>query len=56
MARSSAIKRGQPLTVKEMQELIDKLFACAMPFKSPSGRSCFLSFDLEALEERFKDG
>lgn len=54
MARSAAIKKGQSLTSQEMQELIDKLFACAMPFKSPSGRSCFLTFELEELEERFK--
>ncbi len=53
-ARSAAIKRGQILDVKEMQELIDKLFACAMPFKSPSGRSCFLTYELEELEEQFK--
>ena len=54
MARSAAIKRGQPLSGREMQELIDKLFACEMPFKSPSGRHCFLTFDLEELEGKFK--
>ncbi|MBK9017028.1 MAG: DNA mismatch repair endonuclease MutL [Saprospiraceae bacterium] len=53
MARSAATKRGTSLSVREMQELIDQLFACAMPFKSPSGRNCFLSFDLEELEEMF---
>lgn len=47
MARSAAIKRGQTLDVKEMQELIDKLFACSMPFKSPTGHNCFLTYDLE---------
>lgn len=54
MARSAAIKRGQLLDVKQMQELIDQLFACTMPFKSPSGRNCFLTYDLGELEERFK--
>lgn len=54
MARSAATKRGQLLSPKEMQELIDQLFACAMPFKSPTGRHCFLTYDLEELEERFK--
>jgi DNA mismatch repair protein MutL len=53
MARSAATKRGTSLSVREMQELIDQLFACAMPFKSPSGRNCFLSFDMEELEEMF---
>ncbi len=56
LARSAAIRRGQSLTIAEMQELIDQLFACAMPFKSPSGRNCFLTFDLEELEGRFKEG
>jgi len=56
MARSAATKRGISLTVQEMQELIDQLFACAMPFKSPSGRNCFLTFDLEELEEMFLQG
>lgn len=54
MARSAATKRGQLLSPKEMQELIDQLFACAMPFKSPTGRHCFLTYDLEELEGRFK--
>lgn len=54
MAQSASIKRGQSLSVPEMKSLIDQLFACAMPFKSPSGRQCFLSFDLEDLEKRFQ--
>lgn len=56
MARSAATKRGAALTVQEMQELIDQLFACAMPFKSPSGRSCFLTFNMDELEEMFLQG
>ena len=53
MARSAAIKRGTPLSIREMQELIDQLFACDMPFKSPSGRNCFITFDLESLQQQF---
>ena len=53
MARSAAVKRGTPLSIREMQELIDQLFACAMPFKSPTGRNCFISFDLEDLQKQF---
>jgi len=53
LARSAAIKRGQQLEPAEMQMLIDKLFACAMPFKSPSGKNCFITFELEELEKRF---
>jgi DNA mismatch repair protein MutL len=53
MARSAAIKRGTPLSIREMQELIDQLFACDMPFKSPSGRNCFITYDLESLQQQF---
>lgn len=55
MARSAAIKRGQSLTVTEMNELIDKLFGCLVPFKSPTGKNCFLSYDMDELEKRFKN-
>lgn len=54
MARSAAIKRGQMLTPQEMQALIDKLFACESPFKSPTGRNCFITFELEDLAKRFE--
>ncbi len=53
MAKSAATKRGQTLTSAEMQSLIDRLFACELPFKSPSGRNCFITFELDELEKRF---
>lgn len=53
MAKSAALRRGQLLTVPEMQDLVDKLFACAVPFNSPSGRKCFIQFDLEDLQKKF---
>ncbi|HMQ46627.1 MAG TPA: DNA mismatch repair endonuclease MutL [Saprospiraceae bacterium] len=53
MAISSAIKRGQMLSTVEMQSLIDRLFACAMPYRSPGGRNCFLTYDLEELNKQF---
>ena len=54
MARSAAIRRGQMLTSREMRDLIDQLFACSVPYKSPTGRNCFITFDLEALQKRFE--
>jgi DNA mismatch repair protein MutL len=54
MARSAAIKSGQHLNTEEMQVLIDQLFACAIPFKSPSGRKCFISLELDGLAKRFE--
>lgn len=53
MARSAAIKRGQLLEAREMQALIDQLFACSMPFKSPGGRNCFVNFELDELDKQF---
>ncbi|MEM1326442.1 MAG: DNA mismatch repair endonuclease MutL [Bacteroidota bacterium] len=55
MAVSAGIKRGQKLSVPEMKMLIDQLFACQMPLKSPSGRKCFLSYELDELSKRFKE-
>ncbi|MFK7772582.1 MAG: DNA mismatch repair endonuclease MutL [Saprospiraceae bacterium] len=53
MARSSAIRKGQSLTQEEMRELVDQLFACAMPFTSPTGKKCFVTFELEELSKKF---
>ncbi len=53
MTRSAAIKRGQSLTEEEMKELIDQLFACKTPFKSPFGRNCFISYHLNELDKQF---
>ncbi len=53
MARSASIKRGQTLSIPEMQQLVDQLFACSIPYKGPTGRNCFITFELEELEKRF---
>jgi DNA mismatch repair protein MutL len=49
MARSAGIKRGQPLALEEMAALVDQLFACELPFKSPRGKNTFVLFDMEFL-------
>lgn len=54
MAKSAAIKAGQTLSVAEMENLINRLFACQVPFSSPSGRHCFLTFELDELDQRFE--
>ena len=53
MAASTAIKPGSSLNVEEMDELIDQLFACNVPYSSPSGRKCFISMELDELKKRF---
>ncbi len=54
LAYSAAIKKGKSLTSQEMRVIIDQLFACKMPYKSPGGRNCFTTFDMEDLDKRFQ--
>lgn len=53
LAVSAAIKRGKRLAVPEMRLIIDRLFACEMPFKSPTGRKCFISKKIDDLTKEF---
>jgi DNA mismatch repair protein MutL len=53
MAQSAATRRGQLLNESEMQALIDQLFACSLPFRSPFGRRCFITLELEDLLKQF---
>ena len=54
MARSAAVRRGQLLSVRAMEDLIDQLFACAVPQSSPSGHKCFVKFYLDDLKKQFE--
>lgn len=54
MARNASLRRGQILSISEMTELIDQLFACSMPLSSPSGRKCFIQYDLETVKKLFE--
>lgn len=54
MAVHSSIKKGKNLMEEEIVELIDQLFACQMPYKSPTGKKCFITYSLEEMLNRFK--
>ncbi len=54
LARRMRIRKGQRLDDIERQELIDKLFACEMPYASPSGKKCFITYELVDVERRLK--
>ena len=54
MARNMAIRPGKKLQVEEMQILIDELFACSLPDKSPSGRPTLSIISIGELSELFK--
>lgn len=49
MARSSAIKRGQPLTSAEMDKLISDLFRLPTPARTPDGKTVFTIINLEEI-------
>ena len=53
LAESSALKAGQRLTSDEMNDLIDRLFACANYNFTPDGKKIVTTFTQEELEKRF---
>lgn len=54
MAYNMAIKSGKILTQEEMNNLIDELFACKMPYSTPGGKPTITTFSLDDLDRRFK--
>jgi len=54
MARASAISYGKQLSVDEMRELVDSLFACKSPNYSPTGKTVVYLMPIEELEKRFR--
>jgi len=54
MARNTAIKSGKVLTQEEMNNLIDELFACKMPYSTPNGKPTITTFSSDDLDRRFK--
>ncbi len=54
MARNTAIKSGRGLSQEEMQNIIDELFACKMPYNTPSGKPTITTFSSDDLDKRFK--
>ncbi len=53
MASSAAVKVGDALTDKEMKELINLLFACEMPYASPTGKKTIVKLKLDDLARQF---
>lgn len=54
MARSMAIRPGRVLSTTEMHDLIDRLFACDMPYHTPGGKPTLITYGLDELNERFE--
>lgn len=53
MARSASIRKGDVLNPDEMNALIDQLFACEMPYATPTGKNCFITFELDQIIQQF---
>jgi DNA mismatch repair protein MutL len=49
----AAVRAGEPLTLPEMQNLVDQLFATDTPLSCPHGRPTLIQFSLQELEKRF---
>lgn len=54
MARSMAIRPGRVLGTAEMHDLIDRLFACEVPMRTPGGKPVLVTYTLDELNERFE--
>ena len=55
-ARSAARNRPQLLDHRAMHDLVDRLFACDMPYATPGGKPVLITFSLDELDERFERG
>ena len=53
LAAKMAIKAGQNLGEKEMENLVDRLFACDMPYSLPNGKPIVVTLPIEELNKRF---
>ena len=50
----AAIKQGDPLTQKEMLNLLKDLHRCDLPFTCPHGRPTTITFSLDDMEKIFR--
>lgn len=49
----AAVRAGEPLTLPEMQNLVDQLFATDTPLSCPHGRPTLIQYTLAELEKKF---
>ena len=53
LARSNAKNKGQKLSVEEMNYLVESLFSCQNPYKSPNGKKTFIIIETNEIINRF---
>jgi len=54
LAKRSAIKSGKKLSQLEINDLIDQLFACEMPYSAPNGDATIITLTLDELSKKFE--
>jgi len=55
-ACKAAIKAGQKLSLEEMRELFDRLFATELPYHDVHGRPTVVRLGIDELNNRFRRG
>jgi DNA mismatch repair protein MutL len=48
-----AVKANDPLTVPELENLVEDLRRCAMPYTCPHGRPTLIEMNFRELEKKF---
>lgn len=56
LAAQMAVKLGQPLNACEMQDIIDRLFGCAVSEIAPNGKKIFTIIHSDEIKNRFANG
>ena len=54
IARATAIPYGRELNLTEMQDIVDRLFACSSPNYSPAGKLILTILGLDEIEQKLK--
>ncbi len=54
LARNLAVKKGENLHYSQMVEIVDKLFACQVPYKTPSGKNTLTMLSSDEIEIKLK--
>ncbi|MBT3207698.1 MAG: DNA mismatch repair endonuclease MutL [Bacteroidetes bacterium] len=55
LAKTAAINYGTPLSSEEMNNIVDRLFACKLPNYSPGGKIIISILKIEDIENRFEN-
>ncbi len=55
LAKTTAVKKNKTLHTEEIQEIINELFACEMPYVNPGGKKTFVMLKLSDIQDLFSN-